>query len=120
MAAVDAVLNVALMVGRCSRLWFECSSFILQVSFRMTGDSPIPSVDSSVFFSETPSSVRDPLDVFVVNVGGSRYVLSSEMLALFPETRLGKLAFSRESALELCDDFMENEFFFDRNSQTFQ
>uniref|UniRef100_A0A673A3U8 Potassium voltage-gated channel subfamily V member 1 n=1 Tax=Sphaeramia orbicularis TaxID=375764 RepID=A0A673A3U8_9TELE len=38
-------------------------------------------------------------------------------------TRLGKLACcSRDSALELCDDadFLENEFFFDRSSQTFQ
>uniref|UniRef100_A0A667YR62 Potassium voltage-gated channel modifier subfamily V member 1 n=1 Tax=Myripristis murdjan TaxID=586833 RepID=A0A667YR62_9TELE len=82
------------------------------------------SLDSSVFYSETPASCgRDPLDFFIINVGGSRYVLSQELLASYPETRLGKLACcSRDSALELCDDadFLENEFFFDRSSQTFQ
>uniref|UniRef100_A0A3Q2EHZ2 Potassium voltage-gated channel modifier subfamily V member 1 n=1 Tax=Cyprinodon variegatus TaxID=28743 RepID=A0A3Q2EHZ2_CYPVA len=82
------------------------------------------SLDSSVFFSETPAScIRDPLEVFVINVGGSRYVLSQELLASHPETRLGKLACcSRDSVLDICDDadFLTNEFFFDRNSQTFQ
>lgn len=88
------------------------------------GSSSPASLDSSVFFSEmTASCLRDTLDVFVVNVGGSRYVLSQELLAPHPETRLGKLArCGRDSALELCDDadILENEFFFDRNAQTFQ
>lgn len=82
--------------------------------------SPV-SLDSSVFFSETTSC--DTFDFFIINVGGSRYVLSQELLASYPETRLGKLACcSRDSALELCDDadLLENEFFFDRNSQIFQ
>ncbi|KAM6910546.1 potassium voltage-gated channel subfamily V member 1 [Xenentodon cancila] len=82
------------------------------------------SLDSSVFFSDTPAfCVRDSLNTFIINVGGSRYILSQELLSSHPETRLGKLAScSRDSALELCDDanFLENEFFFDRNSQTFQ
>lgn len=82
------------------------------------------SLESSVFFSEPMAScVRDPLNFFIVNVGGSRYVLSQDLLASYPETRLGKLVCcSRDSALELCDDadFLENEFFFDRNSQAFQ
>ncbi|KAK1895109.1 Potassium voltage-gated channel subfamily V member 1 [Dissostichus eleginoides] len=82
------------------------------------------SLDSSVFFTETPSSsTADFLEFFIVNVGGCRHVLSQDLLASHPETRLGKLArCSRDSALELCDDadFLENEFFFDRNSQTFQ
>ncbi|KAM7421627.1 hypothetical protein PAMA_015670 [Pampus argenteus] len=81
------------------------------------------SLDSSIFFCETmASSDKDPLEFFI-NVGGSRYVLSQELLASYPETRLGKLVCcSRDSALELCDDadFLENEFFFDRSSQTFQ
>ncbi|KAK7944521.1 hypothetical protein WMY93_000249 [Mugilogobius chulae] len=59
-------------------------------------------------------------DVFQVNVGGSRFSLSAQMLASFPDTRLGRLVFCPDAALELCDDFRENEFFFDRNSQTFQ
>ncbi|KAI7806997.1 putative potassium voltage-gated channel subfamily V member 1 [Triplophysa rosa] len=81
------------------------------------------SSDSSVFFSEPVLPSDDPLDFFIINVGGSRYILSLELLASYPETRLGKLALStRDSALDLCDDadFIENEFFFDRNSQTFQ
>ena len=85
--------------------------------------SSLLSLDSSVFYSETLLVCDDPLDFFIINVGGSRYVLSQELLASYPETRLGKLALStRDSALELCDDadFLENEYFFDRNSQTFQ
>ncbi|KAK6326371.1 hypothetical protein J4Q44_G00020160 [Coregonus suidteri] len=88
------------------------------------GDSTsLLSIDSSVFYSEPPPVCDGPLDFFTINVGGSRYVLSQELLASHPETRLGKLALStRDSALELCDDadFLENEFFFDRSSQTFQ
>ncbi|XP_056142919.1 potassium voltage-gated channel subfamily V member 1 [Lampris incognitus] len=82
------------------------------------------SLNSSVFYGEMPASLSsNPLDFFIINVGGSRYVLSQQLLASYPETRLGKLACSgRDSALELCDDadFLENEFFFDRSSQTFQ
>ncbi|XP_029101858.1 potassium voltage-gated channel subfamily V member 1 [Scleropages formosus] len=88
------------------------------------GDSgSLLSLESSVFFSEPPPPGDDPLDFFIINVGGSRYVLSQELLSSYPETRLGKLALStRDSALDLCDDanFLENEFFFDRNSQTFR
>lgn len=82
------------------------------------------SLDSSVFFTDpATSSIRDPVSFFIINVGGSRYVLSQELLASHPDTRLGKLACcSGDSALELCDDadLVENEFFFDRNAQTFQ
>ncbi|XP_047455073.1 potassium voltage-gated channel subfamily V member 1 [Mugil cephalus] len=83
----------------------------------LCSSSPL-SLDSSVFFSETSSSC-----VFVINVGGSRFVLSQDVLASYPDTRLGKLAScGPDSALELCDDadLLENEFFFDRSSQTFQ
>ncbi|XP_032414173.1 potassium voltage-gated channel subfamily V member 1 isoform X1 [Xiphophorus hellerii] len=82
------------------------------------------SLNSSVFFSETPAPcARDSLNAVVVNVGGSRYVLSQELLASHPDTRLGKLVCcGQDSALELCDDadFLQNEFFFDRSSQPFQ
>ncbi|XP_060936835.1 potassium voltage-gated channel subfamily V member 1 [Limanda limanda] len=84
--------------------------------------SPV-SLDSSVFFSETPASCVRDVDVFIINVGGTRYVLSQQLLASHPGTRLGKLAScSRAAALQLCDDadLLENEFFFDRSSQTFQ
>ncbi|XP_031175653.1 potassium voltage-gated channel subfamily V member 1 [Sander lucioperca] len=96
-----------------------------RVRAELYSDSASPlSQDSSVSFNETTAScVKDPLDFLIINVGGSRYMLSQELLASHPETRLGRLACcSRDSALELCDDadFLENEFFFDRNSQTFQ
>ncbi|XP_033836720.2 potassium voltage-gated channel subfamily V member 1 [Periophthalmus magnuspinnatus] len=79
--------------------------------------SPPPSPASSIFLS---SSIVPPMEVFQVNVGGSRFALSAQMLAPFPDTRLGRMVFCPEEALDLCDDFRENEFFFDRNSQTFQ
>ncbi|KAJ8291032.1 hypothetical protein GJAV_G00020610 [Gymnothorax javanicus] len=82
------------------------------------------SLESSVFYGEPPLPNRQQLDFFVINVGGSRYILSQELLSLYPETRLGKLALSPtpDSALDLCDDInlLENEFFFDRNSQAFR
>ncbi|KAJ8402784.1 hypothetical protein AAFF_G00364560 [Aldrovandia affinis] len=82
------------------------------------------SLESSVFYSLPPPSTEGPLDFFVINVGGSRYVLSQELLSSFPDTRLGKLALSptHDSALDLCDDVnaLENEFFFDRSSQAFR
>lgn len=99
------------------------SSSVTGVGLYSHNSSPA-SLDTSVFFGETAAPcVGYPLNFFIINVGGSRYVLSQELLASYPETRLGKLACcSRDSALELCDDadFLENEFFFDRNSQTFQ
>ncbi|XP_042346771.1 potassium voltage-gated channel subfamily V member 1 [Plectropomus leopardus] len=99
------------------------SSSVARAELHSGSVSPL-SLDSSVFFSETVAScIRDTLDFLVINVGGSRFMLSQEQLASYPETRLGKLACcSRDSALELCDDadFLENEFFFDRNSRTFQ
>lgn len=88
------------------------------------GCGSLLSLESSVFYSEPPPPNEIPLDFFVINVGGSRYVLSQKLLSSYPETRLGKLALSptRDSALDLCDDInlLENEFFFDRNSQAFR
>ncbi|CAJ1063143.1 potassium voltage-gated channel subfamily V member 1 [Xyrichtys novacula] len=99
------------------------SSSLMGSEFFSDKTSPL-SLNSSVFFSEASAScVPEPLDFLIINVGGSRFVLSQELLASYPETRLGKLATcSRDSALELCDDadLLENEFFFDRNSQAFQ
>ncbi|KAM9782553.1 potassium voltage-gated channel subfamily V member 1 [Neosynchiropus ocellatus] len=88
----------------------------------MLGGASAASLNSSVFGSPAPSREED-LDLFIINVGGSRYVLSQELLVSHPDTRLGKLACSgRDGALELCDDadLLENEFFFDRNSQAFR
>ncbi|GCB83252.1 hypothetical protein scyTo_0023554 [Scyliorhinus torazame] len=80
------------------------------------------SLESSVFCSEEHLN-KNPFNVFIINVGGSRFILSRETLLSHPETRLGKLAMSeQDSVLELCDDanFVDNEYFFDRSSQTFK
>lgn len=54
-----------------------------------------------------------------INVGGFRRRLLSDHLSRFPETRLARLlqCQSKESILELCDDYddAEKEFYFDRN-----
>ncbi|XP_077088711.1 delayed-rectifier potassium channel regulatory subunit KCNS2 isoform X1 [Siphateles boraxobius] len=58
-----------------------------------------------------------------INVGGFRRRLLSTRLSRFPETRLARLLScqSRESILELCDDYdeSESEFYFDRNPTPF-
>ncbi|XP_029443063.1 potassium voltage-gated channel subfamily V member 1 [Rhinatrema bivittatum] len=91
---------------------------------RREQDEPgsVLSLESSVFCSE--EHLHDaPLDCFIINVGGSRFILSQQALSSHPETRLGKLAVSKkEAVLDLCDDanLMDNEYFFDRSSQMFQ
>nr|XP_057908863.1 potassium voltage-gated channel subfamily S member 2-like isoform X2 [Doryrhamphus excisus] len=58
-----------------------------------------------------------------INVGGFKKRLHSDTLSRFPETRLARLlqCQSRESILELCDDYddTEKEFYFDRNPALF-
>ncbi|XP_010901808.2 potassium voltage-gated channel subfamily S member 2 [Esox lucius] len=58
-----------------------------------------------------------------INVGGFKRSLLSNTLSRFPETRLARLlqCQSKESILELCDDYddTENEFYFDRNPALF-
>lgn len=102
-------------------------------------DSPLDSgsltsLDSSVFCSEGEGEPLAIGDCFTVNVGGSRFVLSQQVLSCFPHTRLGKLAVvvasyrrpgalaAAPSPLELCDDAnpVDNEYFFDRSSQAFR
>lgn len=58
-----------------------------------------------------------------INVGGFKRRLLSSILSRFPETRLARLVRcqSKESILELCDDYddTEREFYFDRNPSLF-
>lgn len=58
-----------------------------------------------------------------INVGGFKRRLLSSILSRFPETRLARLLLcqSKESILELCDDYddAEREFYFDRNPALF-
>ncbi|KAK5862927.1 hypothetical protein PBY51_018275 [Eleginops maclovinus] len=61
--------------------------------------------------------------VICINVGGFKKRLQSDTLSRFPETRLARLlqCQSKESILELCDDYddSEREFYFDRNPALF-
>ncbi|XP_036372003.1 potassium voltage-gated channel subfamily S member 2-like [Megalops cyprinoides] len=58
-----------------------------------------------------------------INVGGLKKRLLPNILSRFPETRLARLlqCHSKESILELCDDYddAEREFYFDRNPSLF-
>ncbi|XP_061676326.1 potassium voltage-gated channel subfamily S member 2-like [Syngnathoides biaculeatus] len=58
-----------------------------------------------------------------INVGGFKKHLHTDTLSRFPETRLARLLHcqSKESILELCDDYddAEKEFYFDRNPMLF-
>ncbi|KAM4688907.1 potassium voltage-gated channel subfamily V member 1 [Discoglossus pictus] len=79
------------------------------------------SLDSSVFCSNySPPAPRDHL---IINVGGSRFILSQQTLSSHPQTRLGRLAISGgDEVYDLCDDanLLDNEYFFDRSSQMFE
>ncbi|XP_060702597.1 potassium voltage-gated channel subfamily V member 2-like [Hemiscyllium ocellatum] len=59
-----------------------------------------------------------------LNVGGMRFVLGRQQAALFPGSRLGKLAVCRrlEHGLGLADDYSadSDEFFFDRDPAVFR
>ncbi|XP_030638638.1 potassium voltage-gated channel subfamily S member 2-like [Chanos chanos] len=70
---------------------------------------------------QSESSVED--NAIRINVGGFKKLLLSNMLSRFPETRLARLlrCQSKESILELCDDYddTEREFYFDRNPALF-
>ncbi|XP_015213414.1 potassium voltage-gated channel subfamily S member 2 [Lepisosteus oculatus] len=61
--------------------------------------------------------------VICINVGGFKKRLTSNTLSRFPDTRLARLlrCQSKESILELCDDYddAEKEFYFDRNPALF-
>ncbi|KAL7984116.1 hypothetical protein Chor_002686 [Crotalus horridus] len=111
-----------------------CLSLSSGASGEELGESTsFDSLESSVFCSdEGPGSllqhVTPSLDCMIVNVGGARFLLSQKKLCCYPDTRLGKLAVMVSAAqdvasslLDLCDDanLMENEYFFDRNSQAF-
>lgn len=97
----------------------NCSSWFLEDN---EDHISVFSLESSVFCSEVHLNTN-PLNTFRINVGGSRFILPHEILLSYPETRLGKLVTcEHDSVLDLCDDanFVDNEYFFDRSSQTFK
>ncbi|CAM4558470.1 unnamed protein product, partial [Lepidochelys olivacea] len=81
--------------------------------------SPFPSPPA--FFSRTAVSASSMLNI---NVGGKSYRLTYQAVAIYPKTRLGRLATStdRHCQLGLCDDYavQGDEYFFDRDPTVFQ
>lgn len=61
--------------------------------------------------------------ICVLNVGGTRYAFTREVIRDFPLRRVSRLhaCASEKEVLELCDDYDRdrNEFFFDRHAQAF-
>lgn len=61
--------------------------------------------------------------VCVLNVGGTRYAFTREVIRDFPLRRVSRLhaCATEKEVLELCDDYDRdrNEFFFDRHAQAF-
>ncbi|XP_060951543.1 potassium voltage-gated channel subfamily G member 3 [Limanda limanda] len=61
--------------------------------------------------------------ICVLNVGGTRYAFTREVIKDFPLRRVSRLhaCASEKEVLELCDDYDRdrNEFFFDRHAQAF-
>lgn len=61
--------------------------------------------------------------VCVLNVGGTRYAFTRDVIRDFPLRRVSRLhaCASEKEVLELCDDYDRdrNEFFFDRHAQAF-
>uniref|UniRef100_A0AAV2LBR8 BTB domain-containing protein n=1 Tax=Knipowitschia caucasica TaxID=637954 RepID=A0AAV2LBR8_KNICA len=61
--------------------------------------------------------------VCVLNVGGTRYAFTREVIKDFPLRRVSRLhaCATEKEVLELCDDYDQdrNEFFFDRHAQAF-
>lgn len=59
----------------------------------------------------------------MLNVGGTRYAFTREVIRDFPLRRVSRLhaCASEKEVLELCDDYDRdrNEFFFDRHAQAF-
>lgn len=58
-----------------------------------------------------------------INVGGKPYQISYNMAAMYPKTRIGRLATytDHNMKLDLCDDYTvtNNEYFFDRDPDIF-
>ncbi|CAL8303269.1 unnamed protein product [Lota lota] len=61
--------------------------------------------------------------ICVLNVGGTRYAFTREVIKDFPLRRVSRLhaCATEKEVLELCDDYDQdrNEFFFDRHAQAF-
>ncbi|XP_039401850.1 potassium voltage-gated channel subfamily V member 2 [Mauremys reevesii] len=81
--------------------------------------TPFP--NPPAFSSRAAASASSMLNI---NVGGKSYRLTYQAVAIYPKTRLGRLATStdRSRQLGLCDDYavQGDEYFFDRDPTVFQ
>jgi hypothetical protein len=64
---------------------------------------------------------RNNFNRIILNVGGIKHEVLANTLKKYPNSRLGKLlnANTTQKLQQICDDFYENEYFFDRNPDTF-
>ncbi|KAM4753507.1 potassium voltage-gated channel subfamily V member 2 isoform 2-T3 [Cyanocitta cristata] len=78
---------------------------------------------SPALSSRAPAMASAP-SMLNINVGGQSYRLTYQAVAIYPKTRLGRLATStdRRCQLGLCDDYTAqvDEYFFDRDPAVFQ
>nr|XP_060618249.1 potassium voltage-gated channel subfamily V member 2 [Anolis sagrei ordinatus] len=79
---------------------------------------------SPSFHPEAGTTTAASSSVLNINVGGRTYRLTYQAVAIYPNTRLGRLATStdRRCQLGLCDDYAAqgDEYFFDRDPAVFQ
>lgn len=72
---------------------------------------------------EESDTMKFGKSICVLNVGGTRYAFTREVIRDFPLRRVSRLhaCASEKEVLELCDDYDRdrNEFFFDRHAQAF-
>jgi hypothetical protein len=64
---------------------------------------------------------RNNLNRIILNVGGIKHEVLANTLKKYPNSRLGKLlnANTTQKLLQICDGFYENEYYFDRNPDSF-
>lgn len=89
------------------------------------GESKVSSfIPCSPDISSTAPATASAPSMLNINVGGQSYRLTYQAVAIYPKTRLGRLATStdRRCQLGLCDDYTAqvDEYFFDRDPAVFQ
>ncbi|NXP15070.1 KCNV2 protein, partial [Thinocorus orbignyianus] len=87
-------------------------------------NKPSSSIPCSPALSSGAPATASTSSVLNINVGGQSYRLTYQAVAIYPKTRLGRLATStdRRCQLGLCDDYAAqvDEYFFDRDPAVFQ
>ncbi|XP_009073026.1 PREDICTED: potassium voltage-gated channel subfamily V member 2 [Acanthisitta chloris] len=87
-------------------------------------NKPSSFIPCSPALSSRASATVSAPSMLNINVGGQSYRLTYQAVAIYPKTRLGRLATStdRSCQLGLCDDYAAqvDEYFFDRDPAVFQ